>query len=213
MLFSRRWFTANRTREAQHVHTQRLPLFTSVILIHPRLFWMSACVWLAACSHLSPSSHLHGWLEGKGLRGLTDLRNVLPIQRCSIELIQISWVRYIWQCMGLQNDFTCSGELINSIYSRWLQVYRWDLCRSNATFVRSVCAEVCVLPVQTPWHNSSDMASTSGTLPLINCWGHSHYSWVYLLSSMNSQFKQTHSPSQRSQGVKESADSNYIYLS
>lgn len=55
------------------LRTQWLPLFTSVILIHGRLFWMPAHVWLTACSHLSLSSRLHGWLERKGLRQPTDV--------------------------------------------------------------------------------------------------------------------------------------------
>lgn len=137
---SRCWFTANRRREAQHVTNTMAAL---VYKCHIDT-WVP---FLDACSCLT-----HGLLtfvsEQPSSR-LTWKKRFAAADRRGPTLRRHKDVRFHWfgllqfnrsECTGLEKDSTCSGELINWRYGRCLQLYRWDLSRSNVPFVR--CASL-----------------------------------------------------------------------
>lgn len=187
---SRCWFTANRRGEAQHVTN------TMAALVY-KCHIDTWAPFLDACSCLT-----HGLLtfvsEQPSSR-LTWKKRFAAADRRGQILHRHKDVRFNWfgllqfnrsDCVGLEKDSTCSGELINWRYGRRRQLYRWDLSEQ-----RPMC-KICVFKCTCCLCKQSDATEVTWlllrglwSLPLINCLGHSHYSAFHRLSSMSSQFK------------------------
>lgn len=143
---SRCWFTANRRREAQHV-TNTMTALVYKCHIDTRAPFLDACSCLTHGLLTFVSEQPSSRLTWKKRFAAADRRGRIRRRHKDVRFNWFGWLQFNRSdCAGSEKDSTCSGELRNWRYGRCLQLYRWDLSRSNVPFVRcaSLSARACV---------------------------------------------------------------------